>query len=256
MAESAARSYYEPAPELGPGRDDAELPFPVPAEVLRARTEVKWDAFLPTHAGTGSWQVGRAVKRAGDVILALTALLVLFPLLLVLAAAVALTSKGPVFYEWRVLGRHARPFRGYKFRTMVVNADDLKASLQANNEMTGPVFKMRNDPRVTPVGRWMRKYSLDELPQLWSVLKGDMSLVGPRPPGPEEFARFQPWQRGKLAVTPGITCLWQISGRSDISEFDEWMRLDLEYIRNWSLWLDVKILLRTVPAVLRGHGAY
>jgi lipopolysaccharide/colanic/teichoic acid biosynthesis glycosyltransferase len=196
------------------------------------------------------------VKRLGDVVLSVAGLLVLAPLLIVLAALVAATSKGPVFYEWRVLGRHARPFRGYKFRTMVENADELKPAMLASNEMTGPAFKMRNDPRVTAVGRWMRKFSLDELPQLWSVLKGDMSLVGPRPPGPHEFVHFEPWQRGKLAVTPGITCLWQVSGRSEITEFDEWMRLDLHYIRQWSLGLDAKILLRTLPAVLRGHGAY
>ena len=139
---------------------------------------------------------------------------------------------------------------------MVVNADTLKWSMSHLNHMQGPAFKIRNDPRVTPVGAFLRKYSLDELPQLWSVLRGDMSLVGPRPPLPEEFERYEAWHRGKLAVTPGITCYWQINGRSDIHEFDEWMRLDLKYISEWSLWTDVKILARTLPAVLRGHGAY
>ena len=122
--------------------------------------------------------------------------------------------------------------------------------------MVGPAFKIRNDPRVTPLGRWLRKYSVDELPQFWNVLKGDMSLVGPRPPLPEEYAEFEPWQRGKMAVRPGITCYWQILGRSEIHDFDEWVRLDLAYIQKWNLWEDIKILARTVPAVFNGHGAY
>jgi lipopolysaccharide/colanic/teichoic acid biosynthesis glycosyltransferase len=251
-AESAARAF----PEVDDQIIASGLPFPVPAAVLRASSEVHWDSYLPAHAGTLRWRSARAVKRLADVLLSFAGLVVLSPLLVVLGLLVAATSRGPVLYEWRVLGRHARPFVGYKFRTMVRNADDLKHGMLASNEMKGPAFKMRNDPRVTPVGRWMRKFSLDELPQLWSVLKGDMSLVGPRPPGPHEFALFEPWQRGKLAVTPGITCLWQVSGRSEITEFDEWMRLDLRYIREWSLWLDIRILLRTLPAVLKGHGAY
>jgi lipopolysaccharide/colanic/teichoic acid biosynthesis glycosyltransferase len=139
---------------------------------------------------------------------------------------------------------------------MVPNADALYAGLLAQNEMSGPVFKMANDPRVTRVGRVLRKYSLDELPQLWSVLLGDMSLVGPRPPLQREWEQFEPWQRQKLAVTPGITCLWQVSGRADIRDFDEWARLDLEYIQRWSLALDAAILLRTVGAVLARRGAY
>jgi lipopolysaccharide/colanic/teichoic acid biosynthesis glycosyltransferase len=138
----------------------------------------------------------------------------------------------------------------------VQNADDLKTMLLLNNEMQGPAFKMRADPRVTPLGRWLRKYSIDELPQLWSVLVGDMSLVGPRPPLAEEFAAFEPWQWGKLAVTPGITCIWQVTGRSDISDFDQWVSLDLEYIRSWNLWLDIKLMLKTIPAVIRARGAY
>jgi lipopolysaccharide/colanic/teichoic acid biosynthesis glycosyltransferase len=122
--------------------------------------------------------------------------------------------------------------------------------------MSGPVFKLRRDPRVTRSGRWLRKFSIDELPQLWSVLKGDMSLVGPRPPLPEEFAQYEEWQCGKLAVKPGITCFWQVSGRSEISDFATWARLDLRYIREWNLWLDFRLLLRTIPAVLSGRGAY
>jgi lipopolysaccharide/colanic/teichoic acid biosynthesis glycosyltransferase len=252
MAESVARTIHE----ADGGSPADALPFPVPAAVLRARTEIDWASFLPPTAGSLRWRAAQAAKRSLDVVLSLAGLIVLAPLLLLLAGLVAATSPGPILYEWRVLGRHARPFRGYKFRTMVANADELKDRFLDSNEMTGPVFKMRHDPRVTRVGRWMRKFSLDELPQLWSVLRGDMSLVGPRPPGPHEFERFAPWQRGKLAVTPGITCLWQVNGRSEITDFDEWMRLDLEYIRRWSLWLDMKILVRTLPAVLRGHGAY
>ncbi len=177
-------------------------------------------------------------------------------MLALIALAVRLGSPGPILYAWRVLGHRGRPFVGYKFRTMVQDADALKPQLLHANELQGPAFKMRQDPRVTRLGRVLRKYSLDELPQLWSVLKGDMSLVGPRPPSADEFAEFAPWQRGKLAVTPGLTCLWQVSGRSDISDFDEWMRLDREYVQEWSLGLDLRILLRTVPVVIRGHGAY
>jgi len=238
------------------GRSGAPLPYPMPEIVLRIREEFDWDSVLPPRAGTLRWRIERRLKRGMDVILSLVGLILLFPVFVVLALLVRLTSEGPIFYEWRVLGERARPFVGYKFRTMVPNADQLKRELLAKNEMTGPVFKMRDDPRVTPVGRWLRKFSLDELPQLWSVLKGDMSLVGPRPPSAEEFAAFKPWQRGKLAVVPGITCLWQVEGRSEITDFDEWAALDLEYIRNWSLWLDLKILLKTIPVVIAGRGAY
>ena len=137
---------------------------------------------------------------------------------------------------------------------MVVDADRQEAALQAQNEMNGPAFKMENDPRITPLGRFLRRYSLDELPQLWSVLKGDLSLVGPRPPRAHEYARFTPFQMGKMAVKPGITCLWQVEGRHRISDFDDWVRLDVRYIETWSLWLDVKILVRTAGVVLRGTG--
>lgn len=238
---------------MRPGRPQ---PFPVPEAVVSAQTELEWEALLPVRAGGLRWRLERRAKRALDIALAGSGLLMLSPLLLLIAALVRLTSPGPVFYEWRVLGRHARPFIGYKFRTMVENADELKSRYMEYNEMTGPVFKMRNDPRITPLGRWLRKFSLDELPQLWSVVKGDMSLVGPRPPSPQEFAEFEPWQRSKLAVTPGITCLWQVSGRTEIADFGAWVALDLEYIARWDLWLDLQILLRTIPVVLRGHGAY
>jgi lipopolysaccharide/colanic/teichoic acid biosynthesis glycosyltransferase len=195
-----------------------------------------------------------ACKRALDLLFSAFLLVLAAPLFVVLGLLVKLTSPGPVFYRWRVVGKNGHPFIGYKIRSMVVNADDLKAQLEDRNEMTGPVFKIDGDPRVTAVGSWMRRYSLDELPQLFSVLKGDMSLVGPRPPLRTEYDRFTEYQKQKLAVKPGITCLWQISGRNDVSDFDEWVRLDLQYIRCWSIWLDLQILLRTCGAVLSGSG--
>jgi exopolysaccharide biosynthesis polyprenyl glycosylphosphotransferase len=196
-------------------------------------------------------------KRAIDVAVSAALLVLLSPVFLLLALAVKLTSPdGPVFYRWRVVGVNRKPFTGYKFRTMVANAEQLKPALLEQNEMQGPVFKLRGDPRITPLGRILRRYSLDELPQLWSVLRGDMSLVGPRPPFAEEASRFEFWQRRKLSVKPGITCLWQVNGRNEIQSFDQWARLDLEYIESASLWLDCKILLKTIPVVLRGRGAY
>jgi lipopolysaccharide/colanic/teichoic acid biosynthesis glycosyltransferase len=193
-------------------------------------------------------------KRGFDIVVSATMLVALSPLLLLLAALVKLTSTGPVLYRWKVVGANGRPFIGYKFRSMVANADQLKSELLAQNEMTGPVFKLTNDPRITTVGNWMRKYSLDELPQLYSVLRGDMSLVGPRPPLVSEYDNFTEYQKQKLMVKPGITCLWQVSGRNHVSDFDDWVRLDLEYIRNWSPWLDLTILIRTLAAVFSGSG--
>ena len=153
------------------------------------------------------------------------------PLFLLIALAVLIFDGRPIFFPWDVIGEQGRPFRGYKFRTMVVGADDLRAELAAQNEMRGPVFKMRNDPRVTRLGSALRRFSLDETPQLWSVIRGDMSLVGPRPLGPQEYAEATPYQRQKLSVVPGITCLWQILGRSEISDFDAWVELDLKVHR-------------------------
>ncbi|HXM63372.1 MAG TPA: sugar transferase [Terriglobales bacterium] len=192
----------------------------------------------------------RVLDLAGSAFL----LLLLSPAFLVLILVVKLTSPGPVFYRWRVVGQNGAPFMGYKFRSMVANADELKAKLTAKNEMTGPVFKLTRDPRVTAVGAWMRRYSVDELPQLYSVLKGDMSLVGPRPPLATEYALFTEFQKQKLAIKPGITCLWQVNGRNQVRDFDEWVKLDLEYIREWSLGLDIKILFRTIHAVVAGSG--
>jgi lipopolysaccharide/colanic/teichoic acid biosynthesis glycosyltransferase len=172
--------------------------------------------------------------------------------MLIIAAVVKLTSPGPVFYVWHVVGKHGRPFVGYKFRTMVVGADRMKQSLLDKNEMTGPVFKIRDDPRITPVGRILRKFSLDELPQLWSILKGDMSLVGPRPPLGYEVAHFQQWHLEKLCVRPGAFSLWHVRGKP--KDFDAWVRLDLEYIHNWSLRMDFRILIEIIPYVLLGKN--
>jgi len=196
----------------------------------------------------------RTIKRVLDVFVAGAALVLAFPLLVSVGVAVKLTSPGPALYPWRVVGLGGVPFLSYKFRSMYEDADQRKPQLLAENEMRGPVFKISSDPRVTPLGRFLRKYSLDELPQLWSVVKGDMSLVGPRPPLVTEYAQFTDFQKLKLTVKPGITCLWQVNGRNNVKDFDEWVKLDLEYIRSWSLWLDIKILLKTFTAVLAGTG--
>ncbi|HEY0605822.1 MAG TPA: sugar transferase, partial [Herpetosiphonaceae bacterium] len=166
-----------------------------------------------------------------------------------------LTSRGPVLYRQTRIGRHGMPFEFLKFRTMVINADELKAQLMDQNEGDGPLFKMKNDPRVTPIGRFLRKYSLDEIPNLWNVLRGEMSLVGPRPAIPEEVFQYESWHRRRLEVTPGVTGLWQATGRSD-SSFDEYVRLDIYYAEHWSVWLDLRIMLATVPSVIKGRGAY
>jgi exopolysaccharide biosynthesis polyprenyl glycosylphosphotransferase len=224
----------------------------------RLWSRMKLDGFLDRAALTiavGPPKSGQLlIKRTIDLVVSALLLVVLLPLFALFALAVKLTSPGPVFYRWRVVGKGIRPFTGYKYRTMVADADACKAGLAALNEMSGPVFKIRDDPRITQLGRFLRRFSLDELPQLWNVFKGDMSLVGPRPPAPHEFERFEVWHRRKLSVRPGITCLWQVNGRNRVSHFDDWVTLDLEYIDNWSLWLDFKILTRTALAVLKGTG--
>jgi lipopolysaccharide/colanic/teichoic acid biosynthesis glycosyltransferase len=208
-----------------------------------------WVLMPPQRA---RWQL--AIKRLIDLVAAAALLVALFPVLLVTGIAVKLTSEGPAFYRWRVLGENGRPFVGFKFRTMVRDADILKADLLHLNERSGPVFKIRRDPRVTLLGRWLRKYSFDELPQLWSVLAGDMSLVGPRPVFPSEYQNFELWQMRKLSVKPGLTCFWQLDGRQHITDFSDWARLDLKYIDTWSLRNDLAILLRTPMAIIKGTG--
>jgi exopolysaccharide biosynthesis polyprenyl glycosylphosphotransferase len=195
------------------------------------------------------------VKRVLDVVVASALIVALAPLFLVLAALVKLTSPGPVFFVQERLGLHKRRFRMVKFRTMVADAEQMVAAFEHLNDASGPVFKMRNDPRVTPLGAILRKTSMDELPQLWNVIKGDLSLVGPRPLPVRDYEGFdRDWHRRRFSVRPGITCLWQIGGRSNVG-FERWMDLDVQYIDTWTLWLDIKILLKTIPAVLRRTGA-
>ncbi len=194
------------------------------------------------------------VKRVTDIAIALAGLIVLAPLLLLIGLLVRLTSPGPALFTQVRCGLNGRRFVFYKFRSMCADAEDLKAGLVAQNERDGAAFKIRNDPRLTPIGKWLRKFSLDELPQLWNVLRGDMSIVGPRPPVPDEVQRYERWQRRRLRMRPGLTCLWAISGR-DAVDFETWMKLDMQYIDNWSLALDWKIIARTLPRVLTGSGA-
>jgi len=199
------------------------------------------------------WQL--FIKRSMDLAIASFSLALFFPLMLLVGLLIKATSKGPVFFKQTRCGLKGRKFTLYKFRSMVVGAEAIKERLMDNNEMDGPAFKMRDDPRITLIGRIIRRTSIDELPQLFNVIKGDMSIVGPRPPLVSEVENYKIWQRRRLSLKPGITCLWQVSGRNKIS-FEQWMKLDLEYIDNWSLLLDVKILFRTLFVVMVGYGAY
>ncbi|MBK8012618.1 MAG: sugar transferase [Deltaproteobacteria bacterium] len=236
---------------------DVLLPLP-PALPAHSHVEVAhvdgFDAPLLGLRRTPKGEARLALKRLIDLAGVLLAMPLALPLMLAVAIAVKLTSKGPVFFRQVRAGRNGRRFTMLKFRSMVVDAEHRKAQLLHLNELSGPVFKIRKDPRVTKIGSLIRKTSLDELPQLFNILRGDMSLVGPRPPLPSEVEGYEPWQRRRLSVKPGLTGLWQVSGRNDI-DFEEWMAMDLRYIDSWSIWLDVKILLKTVPAVLHRSGA-
>jgi len=194
-------------------------------------------------------------KRLMDVAVAAILLTVALPAMLLIAGLLKLVGGGRVLFTQTRCGLNGRRFTLYKFRTMVQDAESRRQEIAHLNEMSGPVFKVKRDPRVTPVGRWLRRLSLDELPQLWNVLKGDMSLVGPRPPVPQEVSQYQRWQRRRLSMRPGLTCLWQVQGRNEL-DFDRWIELDLEYIDSWSPLLDIKILLKTIPVVLSGKGAH
>ena len=225
-----------------------------PDKVTKLSMEFLENIPIITFSSTPDHAFSLLVKRMLDIMISFVCLLLLLPLFAIIGLMVKLTSKGPVIYRQTRCGLFGRKFTLYKFRSMREGAEDVLWEIRHLNEMDGPVFKMRNDPRVTPVGRFLRKSSVDEWPQFWNVFKGDMSLVGPRAPLPEEVREYSRWQRRRLSVKPGITCLWQVSGRNEI-DFHEWMKLDLHYIDNWSLLLDLKILLRTFPVVLMGKGA-
>ncbi|MFQ5718343.1 MAG: sugar transferase [Acidobacteriota bacterium] len=227
-----------------------------PIGALLSRTYVsEFGRFaILTMASTSLDPIAVVTKRALDLTVSTAALILAAPLMMMTWLAVRFTSPGPAIFKQVRGGLNGRRFVFYKFRSMYVDAEPRLAALQPCNEMSGPVFKMTHDPRVTPVGHFIRKWSIDELPQLFNVLKGDMSLVGPRPPIPDEVDQYERWQKRRLSMKPGITCLWQVNGRNRIG-FDEWMKLDMEYIDDWSLGLDLKILAKTIPAVLFARGA-
>ena len=224
--------------------------------IVNARQNDIETGLLITHY-TGLAEGWRTdAKRLFDIVSASILLLLSSPLLLIIAFLIKVTDPGPVFFAQSRVGLSKRRFKMFKFRTMVVNAEQRMHQLEHLNEVTGPVFKLKDDPRVTSLGKLLRKSSLDELPQLINVLKGEMSLVGPRPLPVRDYEGFnQDWQRRRFSVRPGLTCLWQIAGRSSIP-FEQWMQLDLQYIDRWSFWLDMQILARTIPAVLKGFGAF
>jgi exopolysaccharide biosynthesis polyprenyl glycosylphosphotransferase len=235
------------------------IPFALPANRFRiARAEPRdRSAVSDGYVHYLSFRhkpVQLMLKRAFDILASSCALVLLSPLMIGVAIAIKLSSKGPVLFRQPRVGLYGRSFHMLKFRSMVVNAEELKAKLMAMNEQSGPVFKMTRDPRVTRIGRFIRKYSIDELPQFINVLRGEMTIVGPRPPVPGEVAQYEAWQRRRLSVRPGITCVWQVSGRNQIG-FEEWMYLDMQYIDNWSITQDFQLIFKTVPVVLFGKGA-
>ena len=242
-------------------RDDEWLPGNTPGATLRvldSPASSPVDELSPAltknfPAAAARSRLNGTIKRAMDFVLALWALVVLSPILVAIAVAVALIDGRPILFRQARAGLDGRSFTVLKFRTMVRDADGRRADLRPFNELAGAAFKMSNDPRVTPLGRFLRRTSLDELPQFINVLRGDMSIVGPRPHPFDDVAGYKPWHRRRLVVKPGITGLWQISARRE-TDFDRWVELDLEYIRTWSLWLDIVIMLKTIPALLRGDG--
>jgi exopolysaccharide biosynthesis polyprenyl glycosylphosphotransferase len=231
-----------------------ELDF-LPAAYSRIYLEKFHETLLLSLSSAPDSELRLFFKRLFDIALSGVSLIALAPLLACIAAMIRITSPGPVLFEQIRCGLGGRRFTLYKFRSMINNAEQMRAELHQLNELDGPVFKISDDPRITPVGRWLRRFSLDELPQLWNVLRGEMSFVGPRPAVPEEVEQYEDWQRRRLRMRPGLTCTWVLEGRNHV-DFNRWMQLDLTYIDNWSLWLDVKIFLRTIPIVLSGRGAY
>lgn len=227
----------------------------LPAAYSRVYLEKFHDLELLSLSSTPESELLLFLKRVFDVALAAFSLVILAPLMAFVAAAIRVTSPGPVLFKQTRCGLGGRRFTLYKFRSMINNAEQLKAELHQQNELNGPVFKLRDDPRITPVGRWLRRFSVDELPQLWNIVRGDMSFVGPRPAIPAEVDQYETWQRRRLRMRPGLTCIWVLEGRNHL-EFNRWIQLDLTYIDTWSLWLDAKIFLRTIPIVLSGRGAY
>jgi len=234
----------------------ARLPIQLGNRIARASLDTFDELPVITFDPVREYGPALFIKYASDRILAFLALLILSPIILLIMLLIKLTGNpgDPIFFGQTRCSLHGRQFTMWKFRSMVPAADDQRQSLSAHNEMSGPVFKIKNDPRITPVGKWLRRTSLDELPQLWNVLLGQMSLVGPRPPLPTEVAKYDRWQRRRLSMKPGMTCIWQVSGRNHVS-FEDWMAMDLEYIDNWSLALDFRILVKTAYVVATGYGA-
>jgi len=254
------RSYYEQASQVAALCERQGILVRFSSEIFNlkiARSRaVNIDGIADITADSGSNDVAALVaKRTLDVVVSFILLFMLWPLMVVVALLIKVDSAGPVLFRQERIGLNKRRFRIFKFRTMVVNAEKMMVELQALNEVTGPVFKMKSDPRCTRIGAFLRRSSIDELPQLFNVLMGHMSLVGPHPLPVRDYEGFsEDWQHRRFSIRPGITCLWQVYGRSEIP-FDKWMELDLQYMDEWSFWLDLKILARTVPAVLKGSGA-
>jgi lipopolysaccharide/colanic/teichoic acid biosynthesis glycosyltransferase len=256
LASEDVHDHLAPNPVAAFAADPEEPVDGVVVDLVPLADVVDHHVFLAAGDGLlGATPVQRAIKRLVEIAVASTALVVLSPVIAGVALAVLVTSRGPVIHRQQRIGLNGRAFRLAKFRTMSRDAEGLRPGLQDSNEIAGPVFKLRDDPRTTPLGRFLRKYSIDELPQLVHVISGNMALVGPRPQLPEEVAAYGPWERQRLLVKPGVTCIWQVSGRSDL-DFDTWVEMDIDYIRRWSLRLDFAILARTLGAVLSGRGAY
>jgi exopolysaccharide biosynthesis polyprenyl glycosylphosphotransferase len=254
------RSFHAIASEVAALCEEQGIILRVPSNIFNLKLshsgseELEGHSSITHYTGTAEgWPV--VAKRVLDFCLALIALIVISPAFALVAAIIKMTSPGPIFFKQKRIGQNKRKFMIYKFRSMAVDAEAKMQQLEHLNELSGPVFKIKHDPRITPVGKFLRKTSIDELPQLINVLKGDMSLVGPRPMSIRDFELFsEDWHRRRFSVRPGITCLWQVNGRNSVP-FEKWMELDMQYIDKWSLWLDLKILAKTIPAVLKGSGA-